>query len=58
MKKEVLENGYTIRKCKCYDDFNIRYLWNIFSPDGRLYLSCCSYSEAYELASHLVMEAN
>lgn len=53
-----LRNGYKISKTKCYDGYNMRYLWSIWSPDGSLYMSCVSYDEAYEIASHLVDEAN
>lgn len=53
-----LKNGYSIRKCEYYNGYDMRYLWSIFEPGGKLYMSCVSYKEAYELASHLVPESN
>lgn len=55
-KLYTLKNGYSICKAKCYDGYNMQYLWSIWRPDGQLYMSCVSYEEAYELASHLVAE--
>ena len=48
-----LKNGYSISKGECYDGYNMQYFWCVWKPDGNLYLSCGSYDEAYELASHL-----
>jgi hypothetical protein len=48
-----LKNGYSISKNEFYDGYNMNVRWCIWSPNGKLYMSCGSYSEAYELASHL-----
>lgn len=59
MRKEYrLKNGYTIRKEELYDGYNMRTFWRIYTPDGNPYMGCVSYKEAYELASHLVVETN
>lgn len=57
-KLYALKNGYKISKAKCYDGYIMQYFWSIWSPDGSLYMSCGSFEEAYEVASHLVAEAN
>lgn len=49
-----LKNGYGIQKRECYDGFQTRYRWTIWSPNGSVYMNCGSYDEAYEIASHLV----
>lgn len=46
MKREQLENGYTITRSK-------GGFWNIWKPEGGLYMTCISYAEAHEIASHL-----
>lgn len=48
-----LRNGYSLSKGECYDGYKTVTHWCIYSPDGNLYMSCGSYKEAYELASHL-----
>lgn len=48
-----LKNGYSISKGQFYDGYNMNTRWCIYKPNGELYLSCGSYKEAYELASHL-----
>ena len=48
-----LKSGYSIRKMSCYDGYDIRYFWTIWSPEGNHYINCGSYEEAYELASNL-----
>ena len=53
-----LKNGYSISKGDFYDGNNMNVRWCIYKPNGELYLSCGSYKEAYEIASHLVEEAN
>lgn len=53
-----LKNGYSISKRDFYDGFNNNIRWCVFKPNGEFYLSFISYKEAYEVASHLVEEAN
>ena len=48
-----LRNGYSISKGEFYDGYKMNIRWCIYKPDGNLYMSCVSYKEAYELASHL-----
>lgn len=49
-KRYVLKNGYSIRKAECYDGYQMRYFWTVWTPDGNHYMNCGSYNEAYELA--------
>lgn len=49
-----LKNGYSISKGEFYDGYKTNIRWCIYSPNGDFYMSCVSYSEAYELASHLI----
>ena len=48
-----LKNGYGIVKCECYDGYNMQYFWTIWNPEGRHYMNCGSYEEAYEIAKNL-----
>ena len=52
-KTYTLKNGYSISKGEIYDGYQMQTRWCIYSPSGALYMSCVSYQEAYELASHL-----
>lgn len=49
-----LSNGYSISKTECYDGYQMQYRWTIWGKDGRPYMHCGSYEEAYEIARHLV----
>jgi hypothetical protein len=49
-----LKNGYSLSKGTFYDGYKSNTRWCIYSPNGELYMSCVSYKEAYELASHLI----
>lgn len=51
-----LRNGYSLSKSECYDGYKMVSYWCIYKPDGNLYMSCGSYKEAYEIASHLIAE--
>ena len=53
-KTYTLKNGYSLCKGECYDGYQTRTFWQIWTPDGHLYMNCGSYKEAYEIASHLV----
>ncbi len=52
-KLYTLKNDYKIAKCECYNGFEMQYSFTIFNPNGTVYMSCKSWNEAYELASHL-----
>ncbi len=52
-----LKNGYSIITGEFYDGYNMNTRWCIYSPDGKLYMSCGSYKKAYELVSNLREEA-
>ena len=54
MAKEYrLHNGYMITKGEFYNGFTMVTSWCIYAPNGRLYMSCHSYDEAYEITIHL-----
>ena len=54
MKKVYrLKNDYSISKGEFYNGYNMNTLWCIYKPSGELYMTCVSYKEAYEIASHL-----
>jgi len=53
-KRYTLKNGYTIAKDECYNGHTMQGYWGIYEPSGRLYMSCATYNEAYEIASHLI----
>ena len=57
-KTYTLKNGYKIAVIEAYNGYEMVKSWGIWKPDGSLYLSCGTYQEAYELASHLVEEDN
>lgn len=51
------DNGFYIEKGYYDEDGNYHNKWCIYDT-GNLYMICCSYSEAYELASNFVRECN
>jgi len=53
MKSYTLSNGYKLIKGELYDGYTMWTTYDIYTPDGELYMKCGSYREAYELASHL-----
>jgi len=50
-------NGYSISLATFFnEDGEPLSAWCIWDSHGELYLRCCNYNEAYEIASHLVPE--
>lgn len=53
MKEFRLGNGYSVSKSEFYDGYAGQAKWCIWKPTGELYMSCVSYKEAMEIATHL-----
>ena len=52
----TLKNGYRIYKMSYYTGVETVYYWVVDDSNGARYKNCGSYDEAYEIASHLVVE--